>query len=541
MNELARTNYTNILDIVSNSIYTDAFLQQTNTLWMSTPFKNEASELCWMRAQTAFMRNNQFGEEDRRNLLYWYMAPMFDVLQADSTLNKMRKILPTDNNYIMRILRNLCVLYNVSPVRQFDDNDIATKAYKDALDNMNFDMTMQKVYRIAKLCGTAALRIRKILDEPYLQILTPDVYRIKYNLLNVPIEMWIAFTENKNGVDYSRFEIWDSENYRVVDANCKPLVFEYEGAAYQGVMPNPYKRIPYVFLNMDADSNIFGGGLWELCKKQLHANYLEHLERESLTYCGFTFYMATNCGLTENKNLTLSPGKVFAMDNIKQQEGQFLPPTIETVNGSSYFSDINEYRKQYMQTAARDMGLPSSLIESNAGLRPSGVAMEADMSELGEIRNEDINTLINFEYGFMELLQVVYKTSFKITLPNFKNIAIKFADMKVYTEPKDELANIVEMKNNNLISPLDFYKKFSSSDYIKTDDDAIKEMKKNADYFKQLTEVDDVNNTRDNGVGAQSTKQNGGIPDQVVESSANFDSAVGTTDSGIGKQDQQTN
>jgi len=98
------------------SIYQNAFLNDFTTIWGDSQFSDEIEDFCYSRAHACFIRDNVIGETQRRELLHSYMSYNFASEQETDSINKDFGSMASDNLYVMRTLKNLCIAYNDPPI-----------------------------------------------------------------------------------------------------------------------------------------------------------------------------------------------------------------------------------------------------------------------------------------------------------------------------------------------------------------------------------------------------------------------------------------
>jgi len=129
----ALTNFGNWELFNETPFYLDAYQTELNAIWAGTQFNNEMNNLAYYRALTSMLRDNEVGEYQRRLLLRSYMKPEFAANQADDPINKLFSVMPSDNLYVRRALKNLCVVYTEKPQREIigQNADMMTEVYNE--------------------------------------------------------------------------------------------------------------------------------------------------------------------------------------------------------------------------------------------------------------------------------------------------------------------------------------------------------------------------------------------------------------------------
>lgn len=499
----------------SNAIYYDAFVTEMTAIWGFTQFANEIENLTYYKALSSFLKNNEIGAYERRELLYAMMKPNFSYNESNDLINKMFGVMPTDNLYVSRVLRNICNIYTQAPQREIEGKN-ADKLLT-YLDECRFDYVMQKVHRAVKLCGEIAVRPRFRHNKLELVYLTPELYRYKTDTYGNMTEFWVHYqTYDKNNVVIDRFHYWDKDVYKVKDLSGQDVEFKYkigdEEKVYKQLV-NPLGKIPYELITIDNnqldDIAVDSFDLWELCRGQLYCNKLDMMVDENLTYNGFSVWLAINCSVP-GKDFVLGPSRIIDAKHTKDNQDSDIPPDLRSINPQQQYSEIEELKLKKIKQILKNMGLPSTVIEDKPGLGGaiSGIAMKIDRKELEEYRQEDLIIMKIKELAIIKLIMEVVNKD--IASPNpmlfdtFEKytININYAELETFAEPKDEYEFYTNKFNDGLISPKDYVVFLTGNDTIKTDEQAIDFIKKNKDYLKQIKGVqDDEHNPSDDNSG----------------------------------------
>lgn len=471
----------------SRPIYSSAFDAEMYAIWGATEYRNEIPDLCLNRAISCWLRNDEIGEHDRRWLLYYTLSPMFAHDKQDDPLNQYFNIMPTENLFIHRLLRNLCIAYNEPPKRDFGDTKINDK-YAELIKEAKIDNRLQSIYRISKLCNEVLVRPRIRNLKLELQILTPDMYRIKYDELDNPIEILVPFHEY--GVRREvllKYHHWTLNNYEVLDMNLRPIPFVWEKKTYNS-LPNIYKALPYVKLKLNDNEDVYGGNNWEICKAQLFCNKLDYLIDENVTY-NMSIWVAINM-VSLGESFKMSPGKIVTATSAKMNSEDPIPPSLENISSNPFYDRIQDLKKQRIDNVLRQMGIPTSVLSDQPG-NLSGIAMLIDRMELNEVRQEDKSSLISFERELFKMIANVVQTDRKETIGEF-DLRIDYADDKDFYDPKDRFTMEQQKFEYGLTRPSVFVNTLSPNDMIITDEDAIKYILQNKEYLKQIRGQDDT-------------------------------------------------
>jgi hypothetical protein len=478
----------------SRPIYIDAYNADFYSLWGNTNFKWQIADLCYIRAATCFLHDSELGEEDRRKLLYSYLKNCTAYEKESDPINKSFPILPTDNTVIKRILQNLCFVYNQKASRDFNLPDNQKDELNGILKTCKYDKLIKQIYQSAKLVNECAVRLRQVNGKWILDYLTPDLYRLVKDDYDNLIEIWIPFhTVDKYGSVSNRFHCWNNEYYWQADIDGNSVDFTYKinnGKENKySKLPNKYGKIPFVFLRFSDNPDIYGGGLWELVKSQLIYNSIQYFKNENLIYGGVGLWILKNFTAEAAKNITLNPGVALVINDKSPEE----PSDIERLTGTPIWNEIDIAAETMIKNTMRNLGLPNSMIGNTANLQ-SGVAMKIDRLELEELRNDDINTLKDFEEELINHIIYVYNVETGRNIAQVE-LRIDFAETQTFAEPLDELKYTQELYRAGLMTPLNYVIKLTGNDMIKNDNDAINFIKQNLDYVKQTGNNYNANDT----------------------------------------------
>jgi hypothetical protein len=397
----------------------------------------------------------------------------------------------SDNLYIKRALRNLCVVYNEKPTREIIGNN--NKILNDVYNEIAFDNRMLKIHRLAKFTNELAVTLQFINYKPQIKYITPDNYRVEYDSYNIPVEMWIPFYEKVENEYELRYRIWTPDRLTIKNRNLQTL----------SVTPNPYGEIPYVFISLDGDKDesleTYGGGLFELVKAQIMCNKLEFLINENLDYNGFAVWVLMNWGVKVN-DIKFRPGSILTAEGVGESTGSDRP-TVETIQPQSQYLDIEELKNTKMKRTLKNIGLPSSLIEDNAGIAASGVSMQIDRQELNEIRKEDVGAFRIIEdeivNKFAKILNTDPASKYKGKFNGLYSTQLDFIEQSVFLEPDKEYEFNKRLFTDGLITPAMFVNRTISNDLILTDQDAINYLNENKQMLLEIGVNNDGSGTNE--------------------------------------------
>lgn len=509
------------------AVYDAAFLPELSTIWTDTKFSQEISNMAFERAHACFLRDNVVGETQRRELLYAYMSYMFYAEKAHDDVNKTFGASCSDNLYVKRAIRNLCIAYNEPPDRTIDGDN---GAFKDLLTAINYDTVLQKAYRIQKLINEVLIMpmftTRHGKSQMVLRYYTPDMYAVEYDALGDINELWLPYfvAQGTNGkVNETHYLIIDKQRYYVLDSQKRPTTFVYNGEEVSEVI-HPYGRVPAVVLSLDGTSEVntnkalYGGGMYELIKAQLDCNQLETCIKQNYIYSGFAQWIYYNFGAKVN-DVIMGPGRPVSIDSVRDIEGADVPPTIDVISPTDHYTTLEELKQTRMRSVLRNYGLPTSLLFDNPGIASSGVAMRIDRIELEEARKEDIPILKANERELLEMIRLVANTDvaspYKGRFPKEYEVNIDYAETSKFIEPVEEYEYYKGLYNDNLITVYDYVKIFSGKDGIANDEDAIAYIRKNQENKLSIGEVQNAQPAYEgDGIG---TGGDDGADQQVME------------------------
>lgn len=475
--------------------YYSAFVSQETDVWGRTKFARDIMELTYFHALTCWLRDDTDAEQDRRELLRAFLIPQFGIDDPDDTINQMFSVLPSDNSYIVRTLRNMCYIYNIAPTRQFLTNDVentdATELLNEILDGMKYDRQMQRIYRVCKFVNECAVRPVKRAGKYELEILTPDLYRLTRDDYGAIKEMYIPFACVVNGKPEQRFHVWTPDVYKVADVTGQFVEFTYnindviETGGASGIT-NPYGRIPYEFLELN-DAKIYGGSMFELLKAQLTANKLDLLMDENVTFNGFSMFVGTNLTDDPNATLKLSPRRVFNVVKALNNQDDPIPPSLDVVSPPSQYDQIQTFKDLKMKSYLKNMGLPTSMVESDNGA-VSGVAILRERQELTDVQNEDKSLLIKFENDLINLIIDCYNIENSDANIDAVDVMINYNDVETLMEPNLLFETERAKFEFGVITAREFLANFTDRKF-ETDEQAVEYIKTNKSLIESNENV----------------------------------------------------
>jgi hypothetical protein len=495
---------------VKEDIWEDAFYNEMYAIWGKTKFKDEVSDLAFMKAHAIYLRDTMASIKSRRDLLYYYMAPKFSTDQNTDTLNKLYKVLPTSNAYVKRAINNLCTVYDKAPSVDLDDEE-----FVEILEEALLFTALQNSYNVDKLINEVAAQPRFINNELEIKVWTPDLYRTVYNEFGVLTEFWMPFDANPRfmrttqgmnptlATDVKFKVITQTETY-TADSDGVPdgatrADHGYVDADGNGIVPVQIRSLSSKF----GDSlEVTGGTKWELIRAQLENNELNLQITQTTVSNSFPIGFGINLGVKEN-DIKLSPDSLLAYDGVKQGDGELLDPSLDYIAQDAQYSELEVLKDDKMRKELANEGLPTSLIDSNPGLAASGVAMQVDRIELNEIRAKDINILEPLDKELIELTRIVVNNDeHSPYIGKFKKpfeFTITYSPLDDFVEPEADY-NLKKQKwTDDVLTTLDFVNQTSENNFG-TDDEAVKFMKDNS-KTRQEARSQNGESEEDSGAG----------------------------------------
>jgi hypothetical protein len=508
-------------------VYADAFSYDIRKNWQNLEImnlNNNVYDMSYNMSLAVFLRDGREAVEARQRLLFSFLkASGFAATKPTDGINRHYSSLPSDNSYIKRAVKNLCTNYMNPPDREILNSStlepIGDEFVNDLINSLfsesSLDYALLKAHQKAKFTGEAAVHPRIRRGAVQLQILTPDQYQVVKDDYGEILEYYKPFHQvipnpvNATVQSALRFDYWDRDVYRLLDENGIPVPFLHEITHFDSEtgtysvkeqvelleLEHGYGRIPIEILSFDINDGDGTEGredLYELLKAQLAANMLDYLARENVTYSAIALWVFINFGLGR-ENLPISPGTALISNNV-QQDGSLMPPQTQTVSQETYYESIHSLKEKIMIQAMKNLGLPNSLVLDNPGLA-SGEAMKVDYRELENIRKEDTALLKPFEKRLLKLIIRIANTDpaspyMGLFSGNYE-FSIDYKELFNKETTKEEIEILNEKKRLGIISPLEYLRALKADDTISTDEQAIAEINRNLELFKQTGDNND--------------------------------------------------
>lgn len=447
--------------------YSTAFAAELRGIWQGVPaISNSATELdsmAYYRALTAYYDNDDASRNGRRKLLYAYLANDYDTKDPNSTLNRRKQTLPVRSS-IRKVIRNIATAYNEEPARRFEDEaGTLTETMRGIYRSMRAASTFKNIYHRARLCGVVAVRPIYVNGAWYVDVMTPDEFRITSNP-----EHWrevAAIHYPLRTVDPRTNE--STINYVTWTAN-ERIERGYDGRQVRAD-ENRYGVIPWSFLRLDGDaSTFFSGGMVDMLEAQLEVNKYRFIASLNATFNGSPVWIGRNLG---GGKISLSPDQIVTFTDVKVGEGLPIPPELESIAPSGTYAELDAFASERLRGALSDEGLPASMTSGDASVLPSGIARVVERQEIIEQRIADLTALREFEADFARLVAITARVDAGISLDeNALSVSVDYAEERVIIEPEKEYAMDRAKVADGMMTVAAFYAKWSGDD--SADDEA---------------------------------------------------------------------
>ena len=523
--------------MTENPFYLKSFNLELSSIWQNTEFKRNIENLAYKRTLMAFLRGSHVGEWQRRRILFTYLS--YILKQDNDKLNKFYNILPSNRLFVKRAIENLNVVYNDIPNREIKGKN--DKQLKELLKTSNYDLMLRKVSDIAKLSNECLIRICFKHETLHYKIYSPDKYCIKYDALDNIQEIWIPFYEmNEDNYSLSGFTQkvkyykWTLEKLIVLDSEMNQIPFVSNGIMVNEISNNfrddkGNLYLPFILCQnekeSDDDLEIAGGDLFSLVYTQIECNVLDYITQQSYFYNSFPLLELINYRNSKDDEIELGFDTVMMFDDVRDIDGRPVPPSGSYITPTPQYAELQMLKETKQKECLRSLGLPTTMLSDNPGIA-SGVALMVDRMELAEQRKKDVEIYQKLEVELINLTAIVSNndiasSNFKFSSNNDYEIKIDFVEQSIFQEKKDEFEYLNNSKNEGVIAPVEYVKRLAQDDTIITNEQAIEFIKKNKNYYKQITEV--LNDTTFNpGIGTptvgelQQATSNDRIPNENI-------------------------
>jgi len=432
--------------------YRDAFGPEMARIWAGVPSvannPDEINGLCYHRAMASFYERDITSFEDRRRVLYAYLANTSDTSHDTDTLNRYRRILPTDSQ-VRRIVRNIATAYDEAPKRRFSEDttlqDSLTRLYEDADVNTG----LRSAYQRCRFMGVVAVRVFARDGRIGMSTITPDLFRVTLSDEDASAPTDIIYPQaGQDGIEYVQWNAETMTRYSV-DGNMIGEPIEHR-----------YGRMPFAFMRLDDGPMFYGGGMTELMESQLSANRLKFRADVNSDFASSPVWLGINL---QAKNLNISPDRMLAYDGVVEDAGSHVPPSLEAVTPDGKFTELDEHRRSRMREAGLAEGLPASMLSDAASVPPSGISRVIERSEIIEQRMADQAFLRSFEQELCSVITTVARVDIGMVTPPVA-VSIDFAEERVFVEPEAEYDFDKRKVADSTMDTQEFYRKWSGID-----------------------------------------------------------------------------
>ena len=534
-------------DIDGIPFYQEAFYKTYDSIWQNVSlygFDERATDWTYKRLLSCFLRHGIESDLQRRAALYYYLKNSgFNSIDTLSIINSWKSTLPTDNSIVKRIINNLSQLYVEEPNRTYEVNGKPleeTETLETLLRSINFNSIMKRFHKSIKITGELCIYPRIKDGRIVLDIMYPDEYMSISDSHGKIIEFWIPYYSNSYSIESKKYnqelfyEVWTENEKYILNSNLNRIDFTIESYKWNSLtnnfdtrvvkeansMPHSYGKVPFLIFNYNPsnmnDSDNEDG--FEIVKSQLECNMTSLLSRENIVkYLQMFIMVNTETKRGEDRYKYMQHGSVISIDDVKEIAGQKIPPYVETVGMTPAFQEMQDYKMSKEKETMKNSGLPTSLVQDNPGLAPSGEAMKQDRLELNEARNEDIYYMQLVENEVINLvLLVANKDGASPYLNKFNNtikVNVDYSDMNVLTH-EEQIAFIEKRKQLYCIELKNYVNFYANNNLITTNEEAIEYIETNKSYFDKLKELYEPDNIATDGSGNEfSAATDGGSAD----------------------------
>lgn len=467
--------------------YLDALRNPVETIWGRHPIYGQPGhieDICFYQMLSSFYENDKEDIRNRKDLLYSYLAGPFETGTLDSTLDKLRRWLPSES-FLVKVTNALAIAYNDAPTRAWrragtdtphPSSDLLARVYRQ----IRADGYFQTAHRYAKLASGCVVR-------PYvgargriqIEILSPDLCRIETRPgFPDTIDSLTRPLVRSDGATV--FEMWEATRYRYLDYRGDDTWFDDgDGGRLTGDQANPYGRVPYIVMRLvePLDVKTFSGGLFEIAEQNLHRNKIRWLGDASITYESFGHWVAQNLGL--KGHVSLGFGKMTIVENAGDKETGEAPPNLFNVATNGQYGQMGPYGSSYVEEMQMAAGLPESDVVRQGGTPPSGISRYIARLGLLEQRKNDILYLGTFEQDFTDLLCTVYNIDVaaktdaaSLPVPGETEIDVTFAEERILLEPDKAFDLYTKQFTAGVMTATQYVREVAGRDFA-TDEEAI--------------------------------------------------------------------
>lgn len=447
--------------------------------------KDEIDSLVDYQRLVSWLGNTRYDRDNRERMLIEFVETIF----SHDTLA--RTILPR-KSFVEKVVRQLAMLYKQEPTRWLSaDGELhpADMDYQSLISEADIASRGKEWYRKFVLTRCVCVRpvVRRHRGRGVLtyDVLTPNEFRVQFDENNELSKLlYQVYVEGEH-----RVAVWtrDEHYYRDVRGQRVPVGENTD-------MVNPYKDargngiIPAVIITDDPTA-IYGGGLFGLVEANLYNNFLELLQTSDIAFTALSVWVAKNMRFRSDE--VLSPGRVFAFDDIRDIQGGDIAPSLENVTATPHTTDIRDLMDAVYRRAAVDEGISAAMLETQMR-EMSGRALREMKAELIDRRSDDADIMSDHEASIYEVTAIVAnyaratnRIDLAVELPADSEVfSIDFAD-EDFADLDAEKKYALEMQQvkDGLLSVVDMYRRYNAD--ADDTEDVIEIMQRNkAEYAR---------------------------------------------------------
>ena len=449
-----------------------AFDADFYNIWREAPYQMQHWDYNEMSASWALKCFHKSAPEyyvGRQILFKEYFEPNLTKIKS-AEWDKLE--LPT-HTILPKLVKNSIGLYNDCPNRSFGDaDDILSEIYKAS----NFELIMPEIYETAKVVGT--VMIEPVFNDNILTIdyYTPDQFRVVNSKTNRnKIEKIILPMQSDDNPLEFLFQVWTEESMQV-----------WKNGRIIEEVENIYGKLPFVFLhlgNMEKASTNLSWGDISLVTRNLEINLEHFFSKMNLIYQGLPITIFTNP--PENFNGVISPGEVITDETDDPDD---VGSMINYIQPAAVYSELNEYAQTLInqELSARDISIFSS--DNLSGM--SGTAYSILKQPMITMRKMDLVKMTRVETELANMIYLIWCSGSNTNYnPNLVNFAISYIEEQPFSDPIAERAEDKLLVEEFMMSPLNYWRKWSNYDANISEDDLLLEIKKNVELFNKIKEI----------------------------------------------------
>lgn len=408
----------------------------------------------------SLLRDSKNREADRQNAVYNRIR-MLDDDYLDQVQAKVKSFVSADTwsnvdgglkvfanktvNIYKTIINDLSMVYKNSAIRTFGDSKGNDSKAKEIYKKMKIDIKMKKVNKYLNALNDVVIQIVPRDGLIDMDILTPNVLTIiprsddPTQAEAVLIKKMINPTLLTYEGNYY-YTVWTETEHYMTDA--KFTVKEPIGNNID--MINPYKRLPFVFLHLEPTESFWNETLGsDLVEMNVLVGAKQTLQDYNETWHNFKqLTIATDNNVTAG--LTRSVDKAIIVPS---------DASVEVLDYGLKLKELQDALINYAGIVASGYGVSiQSLLTVTA---ESGIKLKIKQSKLEELRDTQIQVLEQAEKEIFDLINVIMEINNQGNIGS--EFSIKYTDMKVYTDPKEDLAVLNKEIQMNLKSIIDVF------------------------------------------------------------------------------------